>query len=244
MRRLLAALALLGSVCGRSVPGVVELDEFTFEKVAASAHFDVLVKFDKEYAYGTSEDTFKAVVATLNAAETRSDFLVASLAIKENDESARSEIAAKYAVDAKNLPQLKLIKKNGDIVSYTGGLESEQQLANFIKFECGVWIGLEGTMEDFDALAAQFAAAAGLARSVVVSAARARAADYDDAELEDSARYYVKVMEKLLDRADYAATEAVRLKRILAGKVSAQKTAQFEARINILAAFGSPAAEL
>mmetsp|Transcript_2142 Transcript_2142/g.7833 ORF Transcript_2142/g.7833 Transcript_2142/m.7833 type:complete len:126 (-) Transcript_2142:383-760(-) len=83
MRRLLAALALLGSVCGRSVPGVVELDEFTFEKVAASAHFDVLVKFDKEYAYGTSEDTFKAVVATLNAAETRSDFLVASLAIKE-----------------------------------------------------------------------------------------------------------------------------------------------------------------
>ena len=231
-----AVLALLPAVLrASSIPGMLELDEYTFEKVVLTPHTDVLVRFDKEFTFGRAHEVFKRTVEQVNEEKTRPDFLIAALPVKDYGDRLHADIARKFGVDLENLPVFKLFKRNGEIVTFTGNVEREGDLANFVKFDCGVYLGLEGTIEEFEPLAARFLAAAD--KAALLDEARALLEDYLDAELEGSAIYYVKVMEKLMENPGYAATELKRVRKVLGAKVSVHKKIQMHMRTNILTSF-------
>ena len=57
-----AAILLAHTAGAQHVKGAVPLDSFTFDKVVGKGTA-VLVKFDKDYAYGEKEDAFKDLAA-------------------------------------------------------------------------------------------------------------------------------------------------------------------------------------
>eukprot|EP01099_Mayorella_cantabrigiensis_P008058 TRINITY_DN741_c0_g1_i3.p1 TRINITY_DN741_c0_g1~~TRINITY_DN741_c0_g1_i3.p1 ORF type:complete len:234 (-),score=81.54 TRINITY_DN741_c0_g1_i3:64-741(-) len=96
-----------------------------------------------------------------------------------------------------------------------------------------------GRIDALDELAQKFVQAADSGKQAVVDEAKKLAGSFSG-EQSGYASYYVKVMELTLKRgADFAQTEASRLKNILSGKLTAEKAAELSGRVNILDAFKS-----
>ena len=96
-----------------------------------------------------------------------------------------------------------------------------------------MWIGLPGQVKELDALAKEFASAKD--KAAVIKKAEKVSVDEKDA---DSAKYYVKVMTKASDTADFVTKETARLKKMMDdGSVKAEKKAQFGRRLNMLSSF-------
>ena len=96
-----------------------------------------------------------------------------------------------------------------------------------------MWIGLPGQVKELDALAKEFASAKD--KAAVIKKAEKVSVDEKDA---DSAKYYVKVMTKASDAADFVTKETARLKKMMDdGSVKADKKAQFGRRLNMLSSF-------
>lgn len=96
-----------------------------------------------------------------------------------------------------------------------------------------MWIGLPGQIKALDALAKEFGGAKD--KKAVIKKAEKVKVDEKDA---DSAKYYVKVMTKASDAADFVTKETARLKKMLDdGSVKAEKKSQFGRRLNMLSSF-------
>ena len=94
-------------------------------------------------------------------------------------------------------------------------------------------MGLAGQLKEFDALAKAFGK--DKAGSLKKAEAAAKSAGEKDA---DSAKYYVKVMTKASEKADFVAKETERLQKMIDdGSVKANKKEQFGRRLNILSSF-------
>lgn len=83
-------------IYGKDIKGALSLDKYTFDKVVKSNLFDVLVKFDEEYAYGEQEDEFEKFVDVINEqAQHHVDFLVARVVVEKqennNDENKKED---------------------------------------------------------------------------------------------------------------------------------------------------------
>ena len=103
----------------------------------------------------------------------------------------------------------------------------------FIQEKADVWIGLPGQVKELDALAKEFASAKD--KAAVIKKAEKVSVDEKDA---DSAKYYVKVMTKASDAADFVTKETARLKKMMDdGSVKAEKKSQFGRRLNMLSSF-------
>merc|ERR1712087_467513 len=110
--------------------------------------------------------------------------------------------------------------------------EKTEEFLRFAQEKAGAWIGLPGQIKELDELAKELAGAAD--KAVVIKKAEAVAAD----SKEDTAKYYIKVMQKAGADAEFVTKESTRLKRMMEdGSVKASKKEQFGRRLNVLSSF-------
>lgn len=102
-----------------------------------------------------------------------------------------------------------------------------------------VYIGLPGTLENFDGLAAEFAKEKSVdkRKNLLVKAEKL----WDQTEgkqKQKSAEVYVKSMRKALEKGDaFFQSETVRINNVLKGSMTQEKKADLGVRLNILESF-------
>jgi len=214
--------------------GILKLDNSTFDRIIDGTK-TVFVRFDKEYSYGDEHDAWKELAGKIG--DSSADMLTADVGVSEYGDKDNSDISDRYSIKSEDFPQYRLwLKGSGSTatpVSYAG----EKKYDGFLRFlqeKAGVWIGLPGQIKVLDGLAKTFAS--GDKPAVIKEAeAAVKALDAKDAE---SGKYYVKVMGKLADKADFVTKETERLQKMIDdGSVKAAKKEQFGRRLNILSSF-------
>lgn len=79
-------------VYGKDIKGIVSLDGYTFDKIVSSNAFNILIKFDEEYPYGTQQNEYEKFVNVINeqGQQNKNDFIIGSVVInKKGDESKK-----------------------------------------------------------------------------------------------------------------------------------------------------------
>merc|ERR1712060_952417 len=230
-RLLFIACSLVAHVLGYTERGILKLDNTTFDRIIDGSR-SVFVRFDKEYSYGEEHDAWKEYAKTVG--ESAADLLSADVGVSEYGDKDNSDLAERFSVKTEDFPRFLLFTKGLSTaapVVYTGAKKTEEFL-RFAQEKAGAWIGLPGQIKELDALAKELAGAAD--KAVVIKKAEAIAAD----SKEDTAKYYIKVMQKAGTDAEFVTKETTRLKRMMEdGSVKASKKEQFGRRLNVLSSF-------
>merc|ERR1712083_1111438 len=217
---LLAACAVPATAY--SERGILKLDNTTFDRIIDGSR-SVFVRFDKEYSYGEEHDAWKEYAKAVG--ESAADLLSADVGVSEYGDKDNSDLAERFGVKTDDFPRFLL---------FTKGMRASDS-KDFLRFaqeKAGAWIGLPGQIKELDALAKELAGAAD--KAVVIKKAEAIAAD----SKEDTAKYYIKVMQKAGTDAEFVTKETTRLKRMMEdGSVKASKKEQFGRRLNVLSSF-------
>merc|ERR1711871_9812 len=108
----------------------------------------VLVKFDKDYAYGEKEDAFKEVCKRLG--EGGADVLVGVVGVQEYGDKLNQDLADKFGAKKEQFPLYKLFLKGSKTpIDYTGEVKADE-LVRFLKTQANLYIALPGCLEAFD----------------------------------------------------------------------------------------------
>jgi len=210
--------------------GILKLDNTTFDRIVDGSR-SVMVRFDKEYSYGDEHDAWKSFAAKVG--DSSADMLVCDVGVSEYGDKDNSDIAEKFSIKSDDFPQYRLWKKGSKEPLVYKGDKKEDAFLRFAQAEADIWVGLTGQLKEFDALAKAFPG--DKAGSLKKAEAAAKGAGEKDA---DSAKYYVKVMTKLSEKAEFVAKETERLQKMIDdGSVKANKKEQFGRRLNILSSF-------
>merc|ERR1719378_1146820 len=234
----LLGFALLVSISLAATPrGVLPLDSYTFDKIVDGSR-NVLVKFDKQYAYGEKQDAWTAFAETVR--ET-SGILLAEVGVNDYGDKDNDDLRARFDISADDFPVYKAFTTASGMspIDYTRDITTEG-LATFVKTDLGIWVGLSGCVEALDALATDFCSGEGAARDALL----AQAADVDAEEF--ALKHYTKTMNRIVERGDaYPSTEIARLQGLLdsQSQLSDEKKSHFQQRINILGSFANCAAD-
>lgn len=230
MHRSATLLALFGIASAYSDRGILKLDNTTFDRIIDGSK-TVFVRFDKEYAYGDDHDAWKKFAAEVG--DSSADMFVCDVGVSEYGDKDNSDIAEKFSIKSDDFPQYRLWKKGSKEPLVYKGDKKEDAFLRFAQAEADIWVGLTGQLKEFDALAKAFPG--DKAGSLKKAEAAAKGAGEKDA---DSAKYYVKVMTKLSEKAEFVAKETERLQKMIDdGSVKANKKEQFGRRLNILSSF-------
>eukprot|EP00198_Chlamydomonas_reinhardtii_P010695 XP_001700032.1 predicted protein [Chlamydomonas reinhardtii] len=235
----LAVLATLASAI--SDQGIVYLDDYTFDKVVDGSR-DVLVRFDKEYAWGDEHDAFKDLAKKVGEAGT--SVLVASVPVAKREfEPKNVELAEKYKADDEGKFPLYYIFRKGatEPLRYTGAGKKANDLLAWLAQNTGAFFGLKGQVKELDALARELMAAADAAGRKAVLAKAEGLLGGVAAEHQEAAKYYVKVMGKAVESPEHPAAESKRLSGLVGGKMSDDKRAAMQLKLNVLASFAGSA---
>jgi endoplasmic reticulum protein 29 len=232
MARCLLLLVLCQLASAYTDRGILKLDNTTFDRIVDGSK-SVMVRFDKEYSYGDEHDAWKSFAAKVG--DSAADMLVCDVGVSEYGDKDNADIAERFSIKTDDFPQYRLwIKGKKEPVVYKGD-KKEEALLRFAQAEADIWVGLPGQLKTFDALAKAFAG--DKAGSLKKAEAAAKGADEKDA---DSAKYYVKVMTKASEKADFVTKETERLQKMTDdGSVKANKKEQFGRRLNILSSFSA-----
>lgn len=191
----------------------------------------MFVRFDKEYSYGDEHDAFKGFAAKVGGSG--ADLLVCDVGVSEYGDKDNSDLAERYSIKTEDFPQYRLWKKGSKEPIVFKGDKKEDGFLRFAQTEADVWVGLPGQLKDFDALAKAFAS--DKAGALKKAETAAKGVGEKDA---DSAKYYVKVMTKASEKADFVTKETERLQKMTEdGSVKSTKKEQFGRRLNILSSF-------
>jgi len=209
---------------------ILKLDNTTFDRIVDGSR-SVMVRFDKEYSYGDEHDAWKSFAGKVG--DSSADMLVCDVGVSEYGDKDNSDIAEKFSIKSDAFPQYRLWKKGSKEPLVYKGDKKEDAFLRFAQAEADIWVGLTGQLKEFDALAKAFPG--DKAGSLKKAEAAAKGAGEKDA---DSAKYYVKVMTKLSEKAEFVAKETERLQKMIDdGSVKANKKEQFGRRLNILSSF-------
>jgi len=227
-------LALCGFAAAYNDRGILKLDNTTFDRVIDGSK-TVFVRFDKEYSYGDEHDAWKKFAAEVG--DSSADMMVGDVGVSEYGDKDNADISERFSIKTEDFPQYRLFMKGSGSsttpISYTGDKKYEGFL-RFVQEKAGVWVGLPGQVKELDTLAKAFMTGD---KAATLGKAEA-AAKMLDAKDADSAKYYVKVMQKASDKADFVAKESERLQKMIDdGSVKPDKKAQFGRRLNILSSF-------
>ncbi|XP_002736824.1 endoplasmic reticulum resident protein 29-like [Saccoglossus kowalevskii] len=225
---------ILNATFALSTKGAVPLDGQTFDKIVKQ-HKVTLVKFDESYPYGEKQDEFKKVASM---AVSQPHLLVAEVGISKYGDKENSEVGDRFGIKEEDFPQYRLFLggKLDDPIKYYGDIKSDDIMA-FVKENSGLWIGLQGCLENFDKMAVKFMGAEEAERKTVLSDAEKEVENLKGNE-KASAEIYVKTMKKVLEIGDhFVENEIVRVKTLQNKKVKAEKKEQFKDRLNILYSF-------
>jgi len=243
MIQFLLTLSCLSGVIGANTKGVLTLDSWTFDKVIGGPN-TVLVKFDKEYAYGEKEDAFKEFAKMVgemgNGAR---DFIIAEVGRTDYGERKNTDLHERYGVNENDYPVFKLFARGSTApISYTDDVDVES-LTRFARTEAGVWIGLAGCLEKFDKLAISFMEQNDAGKKKILSKATS-AKEGVNAESMDSAKAYVRVMKKIIEKGDgFVDTEIARINKLKEGRLTDAKQQLFTRRLNVLSTFKATTVE-
>jgi len=213
--------------------GILKLDNTTFDRIIDGSR-GVFVRFDKEYAYGDEHDAWKAYAKTVGDSD--ADLLSCDVGVSEYGDRDNADLAERFGIDTESFPQFRLWKKGQSSLvkpaSYTGEKKAEEFL-KFVQDNSGSWIGLPGQIKEMDALAKEIVS--GGDASSAISKAEAALAQLGG---EDTAKYYVKVMQKLKEDTEFIGKETARLQKMMDdGSVKPAKKEQFGRRLNVLTSF-------
>lgn len=103
----------------------------------------------------------------------------------------------------------------------------------------GLWIGLPGCVEEFDAIVKEFfKASSDSDKKAILDRARALADTISEEPKKSRVVYYVKTLEKIVEKGDdYVDSELKRVEKLSEGKVSENKKAQLKEKASILTSF-------
>jgi endoplasmic reticulum protein 29 len=214
--------------------GILKLDNTTFDRIVDGTK-TVFVRFDKEYSYGDEHDAWKELCAKVG--DSSADMLTADVGVSEYGDKDNSDISDRYSIKTEDFPQYRLWTKGSPHtttpVSYSGDKKYDGFL-RFLQEKAGVWIGLPGQVKALDDLAKEFVKGD---KSAVIKKAE-EAVKSLEAKDTDSGKYYVKLMTKISEKADFVGKETERLQKMIDdGSVKAAKKEQFGRRLNILSSF-------
>jgi len=214
--------------------GILKLDNTTFDRIIDGSK-SVFVRFDKEYSYGDEHDAWKDFAAKVG--DSSADMLVCDVGVSEYGDKDNSDLSDRYSIKADDFPQYRLWLKgsasSADPTVFKGDKKSDDFL-RFVQAEAGVWVGLPGQIKEMDALAKEFVSGD---KAAVTAKAEAALKTLDQKEGEFG-KYYVKVMAKASEKADFVTKEQERLQKMIDdGSVKAAKKEQFGRRLNILSSF-------
>jgi len=212
--------------------GILKLDNTTFDRIIDGSR-SVFVRFDKEYSYGEEHDAWKDYAKKVG--ESSADLLSADVGVSEYGDKDNSDLAERFKINSEDFPQYRLFTKGtnsyAEPLVYTGEKKSDEFL-RFVQDKAGAWIGLPGQIKELDALAKEFIGATD--KDAVLKKAEEAAA----ASKEETAKYYIKVMQKSAADTEFVTKETTRLKRMMEdGSVKPTKKEQFGRRLNVLSSF-------
>ena len=99
---LLALLRLTDCAAGKDPKGAINVDQLTFDSLVKT--HDMLVRFDRQHAYGEKEKEFKELCERVGAAGGggRADFILAYAGVTEYGEKFAHSIAERFGVSKKD----------------------------------------------------------------------------------------------------------------------------------------------
>ncbi|XP_030756553.1 endoplasmic reticulum resident protein 29 [Sitophilus oryzae] len=225
-----------------NVLGSVLLDEHSFDKIIPRFE-TVLVKFDASYPYGDKHEAFSSVAAELKNSH---DILFAEVGIKDWGEQENQKLAERFGIKSKQeWPALRLFVKGEDepFSFNSNHLWTADEIKKFIREHSNIYLGLQGCIERFDRLAAEFAASSN--KKEIIQKAETELSKLKRESEKKSAAVYVKFMNKVLEKESFVQDETKRLKKIITeGKVKADKRKDLQIRANILSSFNPIRSEL
>lgn len=235
--------------------GILDLDNTTFDRVVGGS-VPVMVRVEKEYPYGDSDDAWKEFGAAVG--DSGAAVLVANVGVadppspyrgeegrygegapppdEEPDENAwreNQDLAERFSVSLEAFPKFLFFPagwKDGSKPVVFEGEETKDSFMRFVQEKANVWIGLPGQVKELHALAQSFLAAS--------SEEQAKALATAQAGTDEASKYYAKVMAKASTDAGFVPKEIARLTKMMDdGSVAAAKKAQFSKRLNALSSF-------
>ncbi|CAB3370004.1 Hypothetical predicted protein [Cloeon dipterum] len=215
--------------------GSVSLDSYTFDKVI-SKFKATLVKFDIAYPYGAKHDEFLKVA---EASHLQSDLLIADVGVKDYGDNENADLAKKFEVKKEDYPAVKLFVQGKDApIDFKGKDFNADELKKFIRSNSGVYIGLPGCLEKFDAIAIKFASSDVAQRKVLLREAEDLWDKATGKSEQKAAETYVKTMRRVIEKGEeFVANEVKRVQNLLGGKISKEKKEEISVRLNILNSF-------
>jgi hypothetical protein len=225
--------------------GILNLDNATLPKIVDGKR-PVFLCFWREYPYGEKHDAFKALA--VEVAKGSSDLIVGLVGIGTYGDKINQDLAERYGMKTvgkdleykdldEGFPQFLFFPKGtastGKPMKY-GGAVTSQDMLRFLKTN-GVKVGIHGTIEELDSIAAQYLNA-DKARRMALRGEVERAKV--DSSNQDSKEYYLKVMQRITEKGnEFVSSELKRLESLLSNAVTKEKQNQFKQRANILASF-------
>lgn len=220
--------------------GIIYLDDLTFDKIVdGSKH--VLVRFDKEYAWGDSHDQFKELAKKVGGGA--KDVLITSVPVSKKEyEPMNADLAARYGVEEKDFPVYLLFPKKTtcmDTPMIYDGKPDMEPILSWVSHQTGAFFGLKGQIQTLDTIARKYlAGAADDMRNSIENAKQFLTSVAADEKV--NAEYYVKVMERILEKGvHYVASEQQRMHNLLSDSksMSSDKKESFNNKLNILMSF-------
>lgn len=254
LHALAAAFLPLCCVCS-ATKGCISLDEWTFDKVVGRRGEPILVKFDSSYSYGAAQDAWTSAAAAVGEARSV-PILMAEVGISQWGDDGNTKLAERYGIEVPaDFPAFRLFQTSHSekthVFPFVGNI-TEVNILTFINQNTpdDVWIGLPGTLRDYDNAVPKFVAAAKgtvpALNEVLVDLSGGTEVMNDDDRV--SATFYIKVMKALLTTSvgsapEYLAKERSRINRMVSSQaVAASKKRLFQRKLNILSSFDAAAA--
>lgn len=225
----------------RDVRGSMNMDAFTFPKLIQK--FDILLKFDKYIPYGSREEAFKEMCARIGESVGGSDFLIGVVGIQDYGEFLNTDMKDRYNINEKEYPVYKLFMKGNpdNPIEFTGDERSVDAIIDFLKQHLNIQVAKPGCIAQFDELAIKFMSTQNRAeQNEIKETVKDVVSTYDDNELITSGNFYLKVMEKIIEKGpEWIAEESLRISRLLKSQLSPEKLEEFGHKENILESFQS-----
>ncbi|XP_020894627.1 endoplasmic reticulum resident protein 29 [Exaiptasia diaphana] len=216
-----------------STRGAVGLDSLTFDKIIKN-HRAVLVKFDKQYAYGDKEDVFKEFC---KKAASQPQLLVAEVGISEYGDKENSDLKERFQLKKEDFPYYMLFLQDSvDPIHYKGEINGNDLIA-FVSKQAGLWIGLPGCVELFDNFARDFFKEESQ-QSGVIKEAEDVLSTITDPKQKTAGDLYIKIMKKVKEKGvEFIDIEIQRVNKLLKDKITVKKRKLFQSRLDILTSF-------
>ncbi|GFZ44141.1 protein disulfide-isomerase [Saitozyma sp. JCM 24511] len=224
-------------------PAAVQLDSSNFADIALDESKNVLVAFTAPWC-GHCKNMKPAYENVARAFLPETDCVVAQM---NADDEENKPIASEYGV--RSFPTIKFFPKGADKepVVYSSG-RSEEQFIEFLNEHCGTHRSASGLLTEtagkvlpLDKLASNFFTASLPERPAILDEAKKYLASLSGVEkkVKDSAAYYVRAMERIVEKGEaWLTKEQARIAGLLASpSLAPTKLDELKIKANILSSF-------